>query len=139
MSKFITDKDLGDGLEIRENKVHVNVGEALKAVPITEVIFPRPASNGVATMDTSPARRKLTLQGKFGYLHLDFTARITAMGRIQQHWPLTDDTPLPTTLIEAQTHDGGTVFLNPNEKYIRAQGLTPGTRYIVDLIGFWNV
>lgn len=79
-------------------------------------------------------RRKLQLLGKFGKMHLDFTAQAEKC-----FFDLPADAPVPLALIEVQTHDGGTVWLGPGQRKVRSGNLTVGQRYIVDLTGFFNV
>ena len=47
-------------------------------------------------------------------------------------------TPSDLDLIEVQTHDGSSIWLNAGSKTIYSCGLKAGTRYIVDIIGFFK-
>ena len=47
-------------------------------------------------------------------------------------------TPSDLDLIEVQTHDGSSIWLNAGIKTIYSSGLKAGTRYIVDIIGFFK-
>lgn len=84
-------------------------------------------------------RRKLAIMGSFGKVHLDFiyTGADKASGQTLFSFP--SGTPLPKGLIEVQTFDGGVIWVGDNRDTVRGGSLTTGTRYIVDLIGFWRV
>lgn len=90
-------------------------------------------------MGNPESRRKLFVQGTFGKLHLDFiyTGADKANGQLLFSFP--NRTPLPRGLIEVQTFDGGTIWVGDNRDTVRGGKLTTGTRYIIDLIGFWRV
>lgn len=86
-----------------------------------------------ANSEKGEARRKLQTWGRFGKMHLDFTAQAEKC-----FFDLPVDSPVPLSLIEVQTHDGGTVWLGAGQRKVRSGGLKVGTRYIVDLTGFFN-
>lgn len=90
-------------------------------------------------MGNPESRRKLFVQGTFGKLHLDFVyvGEDKANGQLLFSFPR--GTPLPRGLIEVQTFDGGTIWVRDNGDTVRGGKLTTGTRYIIDLIGFWRV
>ena len=75
----------------------------------------------------------------FGYIHLDFYARGTSATGRTFAFRLPENSPTPVGLLETQTHDGGTIWINANSKEIHFHNLTVGQRYIVDIPGFWNV
>lgn len=83
------------------------------------------------------ARRRLTMNGPFGFLHLDFVARVSS--RRGPSFALPADAPTPRSLSETQTRDGGSIFIRAGSRNIEWSGLTVGQRYIVDIIGFWDV
>lgn len=74
---------------------------------------------------------------KLGIIHLDFTP-VKAIGGITEIAKLPENSPLPTGLIENQTSTGGTIWLTPNSRSIRAQNIPEGKRVIIDLIGFYR-
>lgn len=92
---------------------------------------------GVISYFTTEERRRLYLNNNFGYVHLDFVARIPNLNSTS--FTLSSEAPTPKMLIETQTFDGGTIWMDPNTRYIRWRDLRVGQRYIVDLIGFWNI
>nr|DAN52839.1 MAG TPA: hypothetical protein [Caudoviricetes sp.] len=80
-------------------------------------------------------RHKLRVVNGFGKIHLDFKAVTDVSGAI---FKLPDNAPKNLDLIEAQTHDGSSIWLNAGNKTIYSSGLKAGTRYIVDIIGFFE-
>lgn len=98
----------------------------------------RPAETVARFANNDGARHRLALNGKFGYLHLDFIAKKTTCG-FSDRFSLPNDAPTPISLIEAMTADGGAIFVGANTRSIRWNNLTVDKRYVVDLIGFWNV
>jgi hypothetical protein len=40
-------------------------------------------------------------------------------------------------LIEVQTHDGATVWIDPNTRVVKGQAMIVGERYLLNLIGFF--
>ena len=106
--------------------------------PITSYVAHRPATSVATFTDTGTDRHTLWLNGNFGYLHLDFTCRKTQC-LVGDNFNLPNSAPTPKGLLEVQTRDGGTIWLTRNARNIRWSGLTVGQRYIVDIIGFWNV
>lgn len=97
-----------------------------------------PGSSIATFANSDGARRRLTMNGPFGYLHLDFTARVTAR-KNNSGFYLPSNAPTPRSLLEVQTRDGGTIFIRAGSRNIEWDGLTVGQRYIVDIIGFWNI
>ena len=80
-------------------------------------------------------RHKLRVVNGFGKIHLDFKAVTDVSGAI---FKLPDNAPKNLDLIEVQTHDGSSIWLNAGSKTIYSSGLKAGTRYIVDIIGFFE-
>lgn len=80
-------------------------------------------------------RKRLYINNRFGYIHLDFTARKTASGNAFQ---LPSNSPTPITLLEVQTRDNGNIYITSGSRIIQFYGLTAGSRYIVDIIGFFR-
>lgn len=95
-----------------------------------------PNRSAVTFVDTKEDRRKLQIKDGFGILHLDFTARTAS--NTNGAWTLPTTSPTPVSLIEMQTYDKGTIWIEPNTRIIKWSGLTAGQRYVVDLIGFWE-
>lgn len=82
------------------------------------------------------ARRRLFLQGSIGYLHLDFTYKGRDKAAVQIF--NLNGAPKPNGLIEIQTFDGGSIWIEDNANVVNCSGLTNGQRYIVNLVGFWR-
>lgn len=80
-------------------------------------------------------RHKLRVVNGFGKIHLDFKAVTNVDGSI---FKLPPNAPKNLDLIEVQTHDGGSIWIDKGSKMIHASGLKAGTRYIVDIIGFFG-
>lgn len=89
-------------------------------------------TDGATGGDTG--RRKLEVKDSFGKLHLDFkvTRSVTQLGT------LPSTSPTPTSLIETQLFDGSVVWVRAGDRIVRCSGLATNTRYIVDLIGYWE-
>lgn len=83
----------------------------------------------------SDKRHYLRVMNGFGKIHLDFKAVTDVDGAI---FRLPDNAPNNLDLIEIQTHDGGYIWLEANNKVINASGLKANTRYVVDIIGFFE-
>lgn len=80
-------------------------------------------------------RRAVTIQDGLGIVHIDFK-RTTGTGGLILTLP--PRYPTPSKLIEAQTWDGGYVWLDANRREVQRRGLTANRRYVVDLLGFFN-
>lgn len=98
--------------------------------------MPSPARSVATFVDTKADRRRLTMQGNFGILHLDFTCRNTALGA--NAWSLPTNSPTPVNLIEFQVRNGGTIWIEQGSRQLRWSGLEANQRYVADLIGFWE-
>lgn len=90
------------------------------------------ASSGSSDGD---GRRLLQVLDGWGVLHLDF--RLSEPGT-QVVADLPASAPTARSIIEVQTHDGGSVWINPGSRQARGRFPEPGQRYIVDLAGFWQ-
>ncbi len=80
-----------------------------------------------------PFRKNLTTRSGYGILHMDFVAA-AASGIVAT---LPDDAPRPLKTIEYQLFDAGSVWVDENGNQVKAQGLTVGTRYLFNLLGFY--
>lgn len=114
-------------IQLKPKDISDNVRSWLTNVPNRSV---------VTFADTKEDRRKLQIKDGFGILHLDFTARTAS--NTNGAWTLPTTSLVPVSLIEVQTYDKGTIWIEPNTRIIKWSGLTSGNRYIVDLIGFWE-
>lgn len=130
--RIVTPPDLGRGFTLNPTTNKYDV-----ALPITSHVATLldGAKPSVSGHTNQTFRRTLYLQGSFGYIHLDFVAQ-GAQGDVAA---LPATAPTPIGLLEVQTYDGGYVYVDPNSRIIKGGNLTRGTRYIVDIIGFFNV
>lgn len=83
-------------------------------------------------------RKKLRIEWGLGILHFDYFAAKTEgiIGTIPAPTP-GNPSPKAEVLIEVQAHDGATVWIDPNSRIVRGQGMTVGERYLLNLIGFF--
>ena len=123
--RIIIPSDLGGRLVFDPAKGYYDV----TPVPLQEVPLTMGANAKAGGSDTSPYRNVLYRQGRVGYIHLDFVAR--AVSGTLAIIPTT--TAKPNRLAETQTHNGGSVWLDPGSSTIQFVGLTLGARYMVNL------
>lgn len=129
--KVITPNDLHtDDFAVRNGKV---------VAVVTRRNFTGTWARGVAPWNNGPLedqRRAITIQDGLGIVHIDFK-RTSGTGGLILTLPA--NCPTPSKLIEAQTWDGGSVWLDANSREVQSMGLTANRRYVVDLLGFFNV
>lgn len=125
----LTPQDLAsEDFVVMNNKVHIQMTrQELVAKWVGQ------ATGGAA--NRPEWRRSFTVQNGYGQIHLDFKLKSGSGGEIAK---LPDDAPTPVRLLEVQTNDGGTVWLDPQQRTIKGGGLKPNTRYIVDLVGYFS-
>lgn len=81
-------------------------------------------------------RHRIQILNGIGKIHLDFKAiKDIPNGPL---FSLPAGCPKPTDLIEVQTHDAGSIWVGANSGTIYATNLKKDTRYIVDILGFFN-
>lgn len=75
----------------------------------------------------------------FGKLHLDMTIP-SNVANSTVICTLPNDAPTPISLLEVAVGTGGSIYVEPNTRYIKCWGVTSTTpkRYIIDLVGFWK-
>lgn len=85
----------------------------------------------------STQRRKLTFQPftTLGVVHLDF--RMSSSGS-RTIGTLASDSPRPKSLIETQLWPNQFVYIEANSRLIKTVNAQANTRYIVDLVWFFN-
>lgn len=86
--------------------------------------------------DDRPMRRRAIIQNGFGTIHLDFR-RTTGTGGVIATLP--SNCPTPQSLIEVQLYDAGTLWIEGGSRTINGLGLTANRRYIIDLVGYFNL
>lgn len=128
--KVITPNDLHtDDFAVRNGKV---------VAVVTRQNFTGTWASGVSPWNNGPLeaqRRAITIQDGLGIVHIDFK-RTSGTGGLILTLPA--NCPTPSKLIEAQTWDGGSVWLDANSREVQSSGLTANRRYVVDLLGFFN-
>lgn len=129
--KVITPNDLHtDDFAVQNGKV---------VAVVTRQNFTGTLARGVSPGDAGPLedqRRAVTIQNGLGVVHIDFKRTSGTRGLVLT---LPDSCPTPSKLIEVQTWDGGSVWLDANSREVQSRGLTANRRYVVDLLGFFNV
>lgn len=94
--------------------------------------------DGTIDSEINRQRRSLIVDSLgLGVLHLDFIA--LTVNKIITLMTLPGDAPTPTSLIEVQTHDGSSIWINAGTRYVQGRFKTENERYIVDLIGYFNI
>ncbi len=80
-----------------------------------------------------PGRKSCRVEWGLGIIHLDFVAALAEgiIGSI----PATG--PKAEILMEDQLHDGATIWIDQGSRAIKAQGLTVGSRYLFNIVGFF--
>lgn len=128
--KVITPNDLHtDDFAVQNGKV---------VAVVTRQNFTGTWARGVAPWNNGPLeaqRRSVTIQDGFGIVHIDFKRTRDTSGLV---CTLPSACPTPAKLIEAQTWDGGSVWLDAGSREVYGSGLTTNRRYVVDLLGFFN-
>lgn len=132
--KLVTETDLyTDDFEIVDNKLRTR--KLANTYPLLYATNKDRISTWNPVDYNNNERHKLRVVNGFGKIHLDFKAVVNVDGSI---FKLPSNAPRNLDLIEVQTHDGGSIWLSEDSKVIHASGLKAGTRYIVDLIGFFG-
>lgn len=136
VKKVIRPEDLHhDDFVIEHNKVRV-----LKKLTQYKADFAAD-TNTITTNNVldyeNPNRRQLTVLDGMGKIHLDFKM-VKNSGSKLALFRLPDNAPRCLELIETQTHDGSSVWLDAGGRIIYGNGLRAGQRYILDIIGFFE-
>lgn len=98
-------------------------------------------NTGVSTWGNTdvPERRVATiLNNGFGIIHLDIKVTSGSTGsRVIGFLPA--ECPTPTKLIESQLWDGRSIWIDAGSREITISSSVLNTRYLVDLVGFFNI
>ena len=136
MVKVIRPEDLHeDDFEIVGNKVRV--------VPtIKKYELKYSAGKDVITTDhpndyDNMGRHYLSVAGIHGKIHVDFKM-VQNSGPRRGLFILPSNAPTPIELIETQTFDGSSIWIDPKSRSVMGNGLKAGVRYIVDLTGYFE-
>lgn len=121
-----------DDFEVVNNKVRTKMGKQAYQVRL---------NSGVATWGNvdNPERRVATIMNNgFGIVHLDIKVT-SGSTRERVIGFLPDNCPTPTSLIESQLWDGRSIYVEAGSREIIISSSVLNTRYLVDLVGFFNV
>ena len=131
--KAIQDLDLhSDDFEIANGKVRTIMGRNAYNIRL---------HSNVVTWDNldNPEPHVATIMNNgFDIIHLDFKVTSGSTGsRVIGFLPA--NCPTPTKLIEAQLWDGRSVWIDAGSREVTISSSVLNTRYIIDLVGFFNV
>lgn len=121
-----------DDFEVVNNKVRTKMGKQLYQARL---------NSGVSTWGNvdNPDRRVATIMNNgFGIIHLDIKVT-SGSTRERVIGFLPSNCPTPTSLIEAQLWDGRSIYVDAGSREIIISSSVLNTRYLVDLVGFFNV
>ena len=98
-------------------------------------------NTGIATWGNTdnPERRVATiLSNGFGIIHIDIKVTSGSTGaRVIAFLP--NECPTPVKLMEAQLWDGRTIWINAGSREVTISSSVLNTRYLIDIVGFFNV
>lgn len=136
VTKVIRPVDLHDDyFDIVDNKVRVR-----PTIKIYDVKYVAPDSVITTQMPVDYAkigRHYLSVAGIHGKIHLDFKMVIDS-GPRRALYTLPPEAPTPVQLIEEQTFDGSSVWVDAGSRTVMGNGLKAGTRYILNLGGYFE-
>lgn len=136
VTKVIRPVDLhDDDFDIVDNKVRVR-----PTIKIYDVKYVAPDSVVTTQMPVDYAkigRHYLSVAGIHGKIHLDFKMVIDS-GPRRALYTLPPEAPTPVQLIEEQTFDGSSVWVDAGSRTVMGNGLKAGTRYILNLGGYFE-
>lgn len=136
VTKVIRPVDLHDDyFDIVDNKVRVR-----PTIKIYDVKYVAPDSVITTQMPVDYAkigRHYISVAGIHGKIHLDFKMVIDS-GPRRALYTLPPEAPTPVQLIEEQTFDGSSVWVDAGSRTVMGNGLKAGTRYILNLGGYFE-
>lgn len=92
---------------------------------------------GIRFEDINDDRHKLSVKNELGIIHLDFTPTFNTLIK-KKLFTLPDNAPMPVTTLEHQLKNGGSVWLEANQREVWGHWLDKNERVIFDLIGFFE-
>ena len=136
VKKVIRPEDLhDDDFDIVDNKVRVRptikMYNLKYAAPDTVITTQMPVD--YAQM----GRHYLSVAGIQGNIHVDFKMVVDS-GPRRALYTLPTDAPTPVQLIEEQTFDGSSIWVDAGSRTVMGNGLKAGTRYILNLGGYFE-
>lgn len=136
VTKVIRPVDLHeDDFDIVDNKVRVR-----PTIKIYDLKYAAPDTVITTQMAVDYAkigRHYLSVAGIHGKIHLDFKMVIDS-GPRRALYTLPPEAPTPVQLIEEQTFDGSSVWVDAGSRTVMGNGLKAGTRYILNLGGYFE-
>lgn len=136
VTKVIRPVDLhDDDFDIVDNKVRVR-----PTIKLYDVKYVAPDTVITTQMPVDYAqigRHYLSIAGIQGNIHLDFKMVVDS-GPRRALYTLPPEAPTPVQLIEEQTFDGSSVWVDKGSRTVMGNGLKAGTRYILNLGGYFE-
>ena len=133
-TKFLTPADLSEDFIVApDKKVHCANSNGGKSTRVYACAFRGSTTTGSGVDEGW--RRRLTLSGNLGIIHLDFKRTTTNTGIVATLPPAA---PTPIDALAVQTWDGGEVIIYGNSRDVRCSGLSANRRYVIDLVGFFQ-
>lgn len=136
VKKVIRPEDLhDDDFDIVDNKVRVRptikMYNLKYAAPDTVITTHTPVDYDKI------GRHYLSVAGIQGNIHVDFKMVIDSGAR-RALYVLPPEAPTPVQLIEEQTFDGSSIWVDAGSRTVMGNGLKAGTRYILNLGGYFE-
>ena len=136
VTKVIRPVDLHeDDFEIVNNKVRTS-----HTIKIYELKYAAPNSV-ITTLNpvdyNQVGRHYLSVAGIHGNIHVDFKMEVDS-GPRRPLFQLPAEAPTPVQLIEEQTFDGSSIWVDKGSRTVMGNGLKAGTRYILNLGGYFE-
>ena len=136
VTKVIRPVDLHeDDFEIVNNKVRV-----APTIKIYELKYAAP-DTVITTLNKvdyhQVGRHYLSVAGIHGNIHVDFKMEVDS-GPRRPLFQLPAEAPTPVQLIEEQTFDGSSIWVDAKSRTVMGNGLKAGTRYILNLGGYFE-
>lgn len=136
VTKVIRPEDLhDDDFDIVGNKVRV-----APTIKIYELKYAAP-DTVITTQNKQDydqvGRHYLSVAGIHGNIHVDFKMVVDS-GPRRPLFQLPNEAPTPVQLIEEQTFDGSSIWVDAKTRTVMGNGLKAGTRYILNLGGYFE-
>lgn len=130
------------GLDLHEDDFTVQNGKVRTIKRLKTYNLPFVAPKTTATTNNpidyeSQNRHQLSVLDGMGKIHLDFKMLKDSGPRLAL-FQIPNNASAPLELIETQTHDGSSLWVDAGSRTIFGNGLKADTRYIVDLVGFFS-
>lgn len=136
VKKVIRPEDLhDDDFDIVDNKVRVRptikIYDLKYAAPDTVITTQMPVDYA------KTSRHYLSVAGIQGNIHVDFKMVVDS-GQRRALYTLPPEAPTPVQLIEEQTFDGSSIWVDAGSRTVMGNELKAGTRYILNLGGYFE-